>query len=547
MAAGTTEPTELADTPAPMAVDTKKTRVVWVELPDPTNAPPKSRMPARLLWLAIALPMIVGIGWRVGRYWLQFPFWGDEVFVLLNLLDRDYAGLMQKLDLGQVAPLMFLWVHKTALIWFGASEWSLRLPSLVAGIGATWLFVRVCRPFLPPVAATIGAAIFAVSYFPVRHACEVKPYAFDLLMAVALAWAGLHAIQSASRSRFAVLLALTPFALASSYPAVFVGGAVSLAWLTRSRDADLATRVRFAIFNVVLVASFLGHYLLIGRQQVNDGVARDTQQFMQDYWRDAFPPDSLLHWPGWLLDMHTSFLFAYPAGGPRGLSTLSFLVACVGGAVLWRRGQWMLLTLCLAPFALTLVAACLHKYPYGYSARVSQHLAPFVVLLMAVGVGWLVERFGAPASRDRIVAWCCLLLSLVAVIGIVRDLRKPMKTERDRLMRDWAQAVCEATRPGDMLLTCSSPHSVDVCLQWYLRRDDVPFRWFNEAEGIPATTGHLWLLHFSQGPAEPTLVVAQLGSHADAWRIAATESRQLPPDPLGSPTHLLKIRMIRMP
>ncbi len=525
MAAGLTEPTETAD----------------------ASKHAVRRINPRIVWLALALPMVVGVGWRVVRYLLQFPFWGDEVFVLLNLLDRDYAGLMQKLHLGQVAPLLFLWIHKATLLTLGASELSLRLPSVVAGIVATLLFARMCRQFLPPVAATLGSAIFAVSYFPVRHACEVKPYSFDLLMAVTLAWAGLHAIQSASRWRFATLLALTPFALASSYPAVFVGGAVSLAWLTRSRDADLATRVRFVLFNVVLIASFLGHYLLIGRQQANGSAARDTQEFMQTYWREAFPPDSILQWPGWLLDMHTSFLFAYPAGGPRGLSSLSFLVALIGGVALWRRGQWTLLTLCVAPFALTFVAACLHKYPYGCSARVSQHLAPFVILLMAVGVGWLVERFRTPLSRDRNVAVCCLLLSLVAIVGIVRDFCKPHKTERDRQMREWAASVCADTQPGDALLTCSPPHSVDVCLQWYLRRDDVPFTWFNAAEGIPATTGQVWLLHFSQGQADPALVVAQLGRHAAVWHVTEVDRQEFPPDPLGSPTHLMRIRMTRVP
>ena len=39
------------------------------------------------------LAVAVGVAWRSVRFFLQFPIWGDEAHICLNLLDRDYAGL----------------------------------------------------------------------------------------------------------------------------------------------------------------------------------------------------------------------------------------------------------------------------------------------------------------------------------------------------------------------------------------------------------------------------------------------------------------------
>ena len=53
-------------------------------------------------------PSLRGVLLRVGRYLLNFPFWGDESMLIQNYLDRDYADLLQPLTLQQVAPLGYL-------------------------------------------------------------------------------------------------------------------------------------------------------------------------------------------------------------------------------------------------------------------------------------------------------------------------------------------------------------------------------------------------------------------------------------------------------
>ncbi len=45
----------------------------------------------------------------------------------------------------------------------------------------------------------------------------------------------------------------------------------------------------------------------------------------------------------WLVTVHTGSMFAYPCGGERGASSLTFLLFTLGAGVLWRRGQKVIL------------------------------------------------------------------------------------------------------------------------------------------------------------------------------------------------------------
>lgn len=39
--------------------------------------------------------VVIGLIERTVRYLLQFPYWGDEAFVGLNLMDQTYMGFFQ--------------------------------------------------------------------------------------------------------------------------------------------------------------------------------------------------------------------------------------------------------------------------------------------------------------------------------------------------------------------------------------------------------------------------------------------------------------------
>jgi hypothetical protein len=130
--------------------------------------------------------VVLGVLLRVGHYLLNYPVWGDEAFVALNLPRRGYLELLQPLDYGQICPILFLWAELTAVRLLGFSELSMRLYPLLCGIASVFVFRHVAGRLFTGRALLFAVAIFAVSIHPIRHSADIKPYASDLLMALLL-------------------------------------------------------------------------------------------------------------------------------------------------------------------------------------------------------------------------------------------------------------------------------------------------------------------------------------------------------------------------
>ena len=151
-------------------------------------------------WL-IVVAVLVNLSWRLVRYGLNFPIWGDEAMLAVNICDRDWIGLAGTLDYNQTAPLGFLWAESCMARMFGTSLYALRLLPLVCGILSTLLFVRLACAWLPRRSAALAIAVFCASYYPVRHATEIKPYAVDLFVCLCLTLLGLQLHRNRNRHR----------------------------------------------------------------------------------------------------------------------------------------------------------------------------------------------------------------------------------------------------------------------------------------------------------------------------------------------------------
>ena len=178
------------------------------------------------VWLGVLL--------RIVTFALNFPLWGDEAFVAVNLISRGYSDLLRPLDYSQICPLLFLWLELTAVKLLGFSEWSLRLIPTLASVGGVFLFAHIVGRVTRGPARMLAVGIFAVSYYPIRHGAEVKQYSTDLLASLILIALAVEWWNCPQNKRWLwALAAAVPLALGLSQPAVFVAGAVTLALATR--------------------------------------------------------------------------------------------------------------------------------------------------------------------------------------------------------------------------------------------------------------------------------------------------------------------------
>ncbi|MCZ6792127.1 MAG: glycosyltransferase family 39 protein [Planctomycetota bacterium] len=451
----------------------------------------------------VLLVLSAGLAWRVVRYTVGFPLWGDEAFLALSFFTRSWTGMLETLEYGMVAPVGFLWSGLAVTHVVGRSELALRLLPWLAGTGGFLIFWRLSRGVLGRHGALAALAILAASYYPVRHAAEVKPYSFDFLFSLPLYWAGWRTwCAPESRARWLALSLLMVVAVWFSYPSVFVSGGVSLALggrvLARRQPREI---LAWIVGGLALSTSFVLMYWQVAANQ-QWGEARVGEG---TYWGPDFPPlDDPWRLPGWLLHAHTGNMFAYPSGGRNYGSSFTTLLVVSGAVSVWRRGRKGLVLILLGALPLMLIAASLRLYPYGGSARIHQHLAGPICLLAGAGLAalacGLLPRRRSPAALRVAVA---LLLALIATLA-VKDICLPRKTREDAQNRALVHELREETRPGDGWAAFGDPTDRDAPggfarMRYYLELGSpAPLLWNPPpaAWRPPAPSGRLWMIAY---------------------------------------------------
>ena len=408
---------------------------------------------------------------RVGRYLLNFPFWGDELMLIQNYLDRDYADLLQPLTLQQVAPLGYLVIELSAIKLFGFSEWSLRLFPVVSSVAGLFLFRDVAVRVLGKVPMVLAVGIMAVSYYPVRHAAECKPYGSDLFASLVLVWLAVRWYQNQANRRWLwALAAAAPVCIAISNPTIFVAGGVTiaLAWPVW-QSHDRRSRLAFAAYNVLAIGTFLALLRLVTGAQY-----ATTQEFMVKYWEEGFPPFNPLALVPWLATMHAGEMMAYPVGDDHFGSTLTLLFFIAGVVAFWRSKNRALAVLVLAPLALALAAAALRRYPYG-GARLSQYYGALACLAAGLGAATMIGWLTSAGRGGGVFGASIAALFVIGAAMLAKDMSHPYKRLVDYEHRGFArwfwkenalegEVVCLHTDLGKFFYTPRAPEDY-LCYQ----------------------------------------------------------------------------------
>jgi hypothetical protein len=365
-------------------------RRVWALVaPDGVGAPTRSA--------AVAAVVVVGLLLRVGWFVADPCVWWDEVWLILNVLNKPFAALTGPLDYNQAAPPLFLWAVKACAVAFGDGTHALRAVPLVASCVGFLLIAAVGGAY-PRSAVLAALALLAGSSKMLAHTAEVKPYTLDFCVAAAVAVWFCRTGDRPLGSRIRAALVVCPVAVLLVYPGCFLAGAMLLGLAVGARRRK--ELLLLALAGALTAATFA--LLLTGP------VAAQQTHGLRGYWVDLghFPnwsrPQSV---PGWLWSGATG-VFRYCLY-PLGIAFVPF--AAVGFAALWRAGRRDVAVFLAAPLGLALVAGLLGKYPFGGS-RLYLFAAPSLALLSAVGIRLAWDRLTSPRGRIARAA-------LIAVVG----------------------------------------------------------------------------------------------------------------------------------
>ncbi len=326
-----------------------------------------------------------GIAIRLFNYLSNRALWLDELKLSLNIISRDYAGLLEPLDYRQGAPIGFLMLQKLATDVFGPNEYALRIFPLMAGIASLFLIYVVVRDLCGKETAILGLVLFTLSHWLVYFSHEAKPYIFDLLVfLLILKLMYIPLIRKISMKSY--LLAglfgalFIWFSNVSEIILLVVGMVLFISAIRKSSPGFL-----FGYFAMVTLwlGSFAAYYFLF----LFDHPFYQSQ--VESFISAGYMPDtkSFEVTLDWLINRLKDLSFYFIGGRADTVG----LLLCLAGIFLVIICKDYHLILFIIPFIVHLVITLLHKYPFG--KRFTVYLALSFYFFIAYGTYYLLGRF----------------------------------------------------------------------------------------------------------------------------------------------------------
>jgi hypothetical protein len=439
------------------------------------DAPASVRM-GKLISVGLAGLVLFGVALRFRQYAACSSYWYDEAYLLVNIFDKSYLELLGPLREDQAAPPLFLWMLRGLYQRVGGDEWAMRLPALMASVGALLLMVPLARGVVGRSGCVWAVAFCALGHHAIAHAGEVKPYALDLLMTIVILLATIYGqVLVRRRWPWMVLCGLAILTPWLSYPSVFVFAAASLALLVhafRRRHSTQAKRTLALALAAggLFLMSTLALYYLVGRHQATASL----RAFWSSSFVDLSSPSAAVTWTGRCLIEIGNY-------GTREMGLPLLLLALVGAFTLRRRPARLVLL--LGPLLAALLASALRLYPLG--GRLLFFLTPCVWLLAARGLDALTRRLSV---RWAWLGWIAPLLLLVP--ALMWSGRLLVRVTPRCQFREAFAFVEQQRRPGEALWV-SHPQVYEV---YHGRAPDLSA--YSPPEGVEQTarTGRLWMV-----------------------------------------------------
>lgn len=393
----------------------------------PTPVPPARRR--QLVSLGLVAAVVGGI---VLRFATTSPLWLDEALSvrIASLPFGDIPGALRH----DGHPPLYYWLLHGWMQLFGDGDLAVRSLSGVFSVLSLPVAWRLADRTGGPRLARWSLLLLALSPFAVRYATEARMYSLVMLLALLLALALDSLLRSPTWARTASVALLGGTMLWTHYWTLYLLGAVGIALLVRWR-VDVASRTGSGRAVVGLVAGgllFLPWLPAMVDQLQHTGTpwarpSRPTQVAqvtLADLGGGGFAEALLL---GTLLAVFVVAAFAQTDRAPttsgelRPLDVRVFAVLAGGTMVIGSMVAWI-------------VGA-------GYASRYGAVVAPFVLVVAAVGITRL-----RPTWLQVSLVGLALVLAVVALGHNVFDPR----TRADEV----AQAIVAAAGPADVVVVC---------------------------------------------------------------------------------------------
>jgi predicted membrane-bound mannosyltransferase len=441
--------------------------------------------------------------------------WYDEAWAAIGLLDGPYDVAHVRLT-----PFLYAGLVRGSVALLGRNEIGVRLPAALFGTAAVVLAWVVARRLAGRPAGWLAATIVGLFPIPVYYGKELKAYAAELFLTLALAaltgrlW---HRPATASAWIGVALAAVVGTGLTPVAP-LLVAGAL-LALVPVARRAPWAWLVTAAASGGAALAWY---FLVLAPQVGGEGN-------LTTYWRLFFLPagppavlaaatlrsaiEAATFGLGTSLPHHADSVMRLATLSPRAMYALG-VVLLIGAVHLVRTGGGWFVLLALAWHVLVVGAAVAGRYPYGPARIALFFLGPTAVLLAAAvaGIASVLPRVARPA------VWLAAAVPLFGPLAGTWRENWSEPFEREEL-RPVLEHVFTAARPDDVVWV--SPGAVHAFL-FYVPQPDArtavagPIIFDVRASLLDAARrarGRLWLVFGHRVASEHEFALETLASY----------------------------------
>ncbi|HLA07700.1 MAG TPA: glycosyltransferase family 39 protein [Anaerolineales bacterium] len=341
--------------------------------------------------------LLIGAALRLRQYLSGRSLWADEAMLALNIVNRDFMGLLKPLDYDQGAPIGFLWVMKSINLILGRTELVLRLFPFAAGILSLYLFYLLIRKITDRAGTLTALALFAVNPSIIYYSSESKQYIVDVAIALGLLALAYPVFSARENKQDLIRLGVGGIiALWFSHPALFVLAGMGVALVVQFLQKREYTSLRTMVIIALLWLADLGALYFISLRHLS------RNEYLATYWEAGFIPMPPWSNPGWFpVSYGENVQFQF------GIQILPFLVLIflvMGWVLLYREKQSFALAIALI-VVISFTASALRYYPV--SGRLSLFLIPLWCILLGAAIDGIQRTL---ASRKFISTASAILL-----------------------------------------------------------------------------------------------------------------------------------------
>ena len=130
----------------------------------------------------IIFVFVISLYLRLDAFLINNTFFTDEILLAVNVLNRNYSGLLFPLDYFQSAPFLFLVLSKFICSKIGYVEQCFRFIPFLSSVASLFLFYKLsCIVYRNCYSRVLALLTFGINYQLLFYTQVFKQYSTDVL------------------------------------------------------------------------------------------------------------------------------------------------------------------------------------------------------------------------------------------------------------------------------------------------------------------------------------------------------------------------------